>query len=77
VGIVTFVFETSGVAGQRNLTIPQFGSDKLRIRLVDGMKVPTVTVLRSGGPTYPWVEISISPQDFNQAPCLKYSNIAA
>ncbi|MEK7147759.1 MAG: hypothetical protein AAB758_00515 [Patescibacteria group bacterium] len=73
VGMVTFIFEST-TNGARNINMPSFGTDKLRVRIVNGLKAPMATVLRAGGPVYPWVEISISPQDLKRAPCLQYVN---
>lgn len=77
VGIITFIFEFTTEAGERGITIPLFGTDKVRVRVVDKQETPTATVLRTGGPQYPWIEISISRQDYERAPCLQYANQAA
>ncbi len=49
------------------------GTDKIQTRIVEGLKVPTMTVLRAGGPVYPWIEIRISSQDYERASCLKHT----
>ena len=76
VGIITFIFESTVTIGVNNVNIPMLGTDKVRKRIINGLKAPTVTVLRAGGPVLPWVEISISPKDLERAPCLEYVNTA-
>ena len=74
-GIVSFVLTFNTKDNAKNVSIPMMGSNKLEIHLVAGKKVPTAKVLRPGGPIYPWIEISISPEDFSQAPCLVHSKV--
>lgn len=47
-----------------------WASDKFGIRIVAGQEVPRLKILRSGGPIYPWAEISLSKEDYDRAPCL-------
>ncbi len=46
--------------------------DELQVRRNNALKVPKMKVLRSGGPIYPWYEVSISEKEMNEAPCLTH-----
>lgn len=77
VGLVTFVFFKDATQEKpvKDIAILQMGSDKIEVHVIAGKKIPAVRVLRSGGPIYPWLEITISPEDFKRAPCLAHSRL--
>lgn len=72
VGTLVLVASSIGKDGVPEISIPMLGTDKFQLRVVSGLKVPRIKVLRRGGPVLPWVEIMISPADYRQAPCLSH-----
>ena len=70
IAVVTFLFDTVQKDGQKGVTMPMFAVDKLGLRVIKNLDAPRVKILRAGGPIYPWVEISISPEELKRAPCL-------
>ncbi|TSC75682.1 MAG: hypothetical protein G01um101430_176 [Parcubacteria group bacterium Gr01-1014_30] len=73
VGLLLLV-SISGEGSNRRVSVVPWGTDKFRIRVVRGLIVPTLKLLRMGGQVYPWAEISISPEDLKLAPCLSAVN---
>jgi hypothetical protein len=72
-GVVSFTFHTL-VAGGSTFFSKTLSSDKLEIHIVDDQTTPTIKVVRQAGPV-PWIEISVSPQDFKDSPCLLHSKV--
>jgi len=74
VGIVFFIAVSTGEDGLKDYGFEAFGSDKLEVHVAK-QKVPKMKVIRAGGPILPWLEIWVSPEDFEQAPCLAHSKV--
>ncbi len=74
VGLLLLVF--SQPEKPNDIVLLPWGTDKFQIRVTEGMKVPTVRILREGGPLYPWAEIIISPEDLKRSPCLSHVQTA-
>ncbi|HBD25017.1 MAG: hypothetical protein A2566_01830 [Candidatus Zambryskibacteria bacterium RIFOXYD1_FULL_40_13] len=67
------IFVASSVRnGMKMVTTPALGINKFQVLLVKGLAVPRMKVLRPKGPVFPWVEIQISPADYQRAPCLSH-----
>ncbi len=71
---VTFAIDAN-IDGKLVTTLQAFAIDKLRVRLDERTKVPTATILRSGGPVYPWTEITLSSDELKRSSCLKKVSI--
>jgi len=72
IGTLVLVASSIGKDGMREALVPMLGTDKFQLRMTTGLKVPRIKILRRGGPVLPWIEISISPADYRQAPCLSH-----
>ena len=74
-GVLGFIFETFDGTGAKRPIVQYTGVNTVQIHKVPGLTTPVATVLRPKGPVMPWIEISISPEDFAQAPCLQFLKI--
>lgn len=75
VGLVTFIYTSTGKDGGVVHSVPMIGSDKIEVLIVEGKKTPTAKMVRPGGPVYPWFSIEISAEDYGKSPCLKHSKL--